>query len=311
MAIKIDKYLDISNATHLVIYDTWGVELTNKLKNRDIKIIMDMSSIPGKEIVKIVNKDISINGNNEFYKRFLRRYKKNYLRDFNEEISNCDYFLVPSMFSKSKLIEFGICENKIKLCPYGVNKLTDKTKNQLQVDKTNNNIEPITFLYVGRITPAKGIHYLLEGFKNIDSKKAKLICVGSKMGLDDYCKNTISNIQFTGFLNKSDLARIYEKADVYILPSLFEGMSLTIPEAMSMKLPVIVTKSSGADSLVENFFNGFLIDSMSSSAIENKVNWFIENRNKISKMGENAYVSIQNKTWKSYSDSIVKELSNI
>jgi glycosyltransferase involved in cell wall biosynthesis len=88
-------------------------------------------------------------------------------------------------------------------------------------------------------------------------------------------------------------------------------MSLTIPEAMSMKLPVIVTKSSGADSLVENFFNGFLIDSMSSSAIENKVNWFIENRNKISKMGENAYVSIQNKTWKSYSDSIVKELSNI
>lgn len=310
MASKVDEYINFSNATHIVIYDTWGFEITKKLKNKDIKIVMDMSSIPAKEIIKIITKDININGNNEFYKRFLRRYKKNYLRAFNEEIFNCDFFLVPSKFSKNKLEEFGIKENQILLCPYGINKLNNK-KDFLKPRQTNYNSGPILFLYVGRITPAKGIHYLLEVFKNLNPQKAKLICVGSKMGLDKYYENTNDNIQFTGFLNKSDLAKIYEKSDVYIIPSLFEGMSLTIPEAMSKGLPVIATNSSGADSIVKNFYNGFLIDSMSTIAIENKINWFIKNKNLIPTMSKNAYDSIQNKTWNHYSNTIINKLSSI
>ncbi len=94
------------------------------------------------------------------------------------------------------------------------------------------------FLFLGRIVPEKGIHYLIDAFNNIKTNK-KLVVAGGASDTDDYfielqnkAKNN-KNIIFTGFIQGKELEELYSNAYVYILPSDLEGMPLSLLEAMS------------------------------------------------------------------------------
>ena len=95
-------------------------------------------------------------------------------------------------------------------------------------------------LYLGRIVPEKGIHYLIEAFLNVNTDK-KLIIAGGASDSDEYyasLKETArgnKNIKFTGFVQGKELEELYSNAYVYCLPSDLEGMPLSLLEAMSYK----------------------------------------------------------------------------
>lgn len=93
-------------------------------------------------------------------------------------------------------------------------------------------------LYLGRIVPEKGGHYLCEAFKNINTDK-KLVIVGGASDTDEYMKQLRElakddeRIIFTGFMQGDILRELYSNAYVYVLPSDLEGMPLSLLEAMS------------------------------------------------------------------------------
>ena len=91
-------------------------------------------------------------------------------------------------------------------------------------------------LFLGRLVPEKGIHYLLEAWKNISTTK-KLVIAGGSSDTSDYMtelKELVGeNVIFTGFQQGRVLEELYSNAYVYVLPSDLEGMPLSLLEAMS------------------------------------------------------------------------------
>ena len=93
-------------------------------------------------------------------------------------------------------------------------------------------------LFLGRLVPEKGIHYLIEAFRQVETGK-RLVVAGGSSDTDDYLARLRElagedeRILFTGFVQGAALQELYSNAYVYVLPSDVEGMPLSLLEAMS------------------------------------------------------------------------------
>lgn len=94
------------------------------------------------------------------------------------------------------------------------------------------------FLFLARIVPEKGIHYLIEAFRSIDTDK-KLVIAGGSSQAYDYMEKIYrmagedERVIMTDFVQGQMLEELYSNAYAFVLPSDVEGMSLSLLEAMS------------------------------------------------------------------------------
>jgi len=116
--------------------------------------------------------------------------------------------------------------------------------------------------YVGRLDPAKGLTYLFSAVEAIQDKcpNIALLIVGDG-ALRDTLERRAKNLQvrtiFAGW--QRNVAPYYHLMDVFVLPSLFEGLPNVILEAMAMRTPVIATNVGGSPDVLSNGENGFLV----------------------------------------------------
>ena len=93
-------------------------------------------------------------------------------------------------------------------------------------------------LFLGRLVPEKGIHYLIEAFKRVSTDK-KLVIAGGTSDTDQYIEELKRmaeddhRIIFTGFVQGRILEELFSNNYVYVLPSDVEGMPLSLLESMS------------------------------------------------------------------------------
>lgn len=93
-------------------------------------------------------------------------------------------------------------------------------------------------LFLGRLVPEKGLRYLIEAFRQVDTHK-KLVIAGGSSDTDSFLQEIRAmaegdeRILFTGFVQGQLLEELYSNAYVYTLPSDLEGMPLSLLEAMS------------------------------------------------------------------------------
>lgn len=94
------------------------------------------------------------------------------------------------------------------------------------------------FLFLARIVPEKGLHYLLNAYKNLDTDK-KLVVVGGSSHSEEYYNEMKElakwdeRVIMTGFLQGEELEEWFSNAYAYVLPSDIEGMPISLLEAMS------------------------------------------------------------------------------
>ena len=112
-------------------------------------------------------------------------------------------------------------------------------------------------LYLGRLVPEKGLRYLVEAFKNVNTNK-KLVIAGGSSDTDEFA-NEIKEmakdddrIIFTGFVQGEELDELYSNSYVYTLPSDLEGMPLSLLEAMSYGNCCLVSDIDECASVVED-----------------------------------------------------------
>ncbi|RHB40533.1 glycosyltransferase [Enterocloster aldenensis] len=112
-------------------------------------------------------------------------------------------------------------------------------------------------LFLGRLVPEKGLRYLIEAFKNVNTYK-KLVIAGGSSDTNGFLKELKkiagedNRIIFTGFVSGRILEELYSNAYVYVLPSDLEGMSLTLLEAMSYGNCCIVSDIPECTSIVQD-----------------------------------------------------------
>lgn len=312
---NIKKFVNVNkdNINALIMYDKTAYTCFKSLKREKNEIIkiMDMSSSAAPYIRDILTKELNKSFPNfkKSIKRTLREFTKRNCKKYQQELEDTDYFLVPSIASKKSLVACGVKEEKIRYIPYGVN---IEQFNLKQYD--NPEEKPLEFLFVGRIEAAKGIYYLLEAFKKIHVK-ANLHLIGKIPNKDkklmSYLQNNTDHIFYEGSKRKDEMPDSYKKADVLIMPSLYEGLSLTIFEAMSVGLPVIATKNAGVENIIQDGKEGFVIESNDIDAIKNKIEWFCSHKTKIPEMGKQARKLAEKYTWENYKKNLVENLQEI
>lgn len=112
-------------------------------------------------------------------------------------------------------------------------------------------------LFLGRLVPEKGIRYLIEAFKDVQTDK-KLVIAGGSSDTDEFANELKGlakgddRILFTGFVQGQELEELYSNAYVYTLPSDLEGMPLSLLEAMSYGNCCIVSDISECTEVVED-----------------------------------------------------------
>ena len=99
---------------------------------------------------------------------------------------------------------------------------------------------------ISRLVKHKGIHYLIEAYKKLNTDK-KLVIVGSSSHTNDYVQylhnlaKDNKNIIFTGLQNGDTLNELFSNAYIFVQPSEEEGLSISLLEALSYKLPIIAS----------------------------------------------------------------------
>ena len=123
-----------------------------------------------------------------------------------------------------------------KFIPNGVNNPVIRHAN---IIKEKYGLEKDNYiLFLARIVPEKGLHYLIEAFKQINTDK-KLVIAGGASHTNDYLekiKKMVSNdekIMMTGFVQGEELEELFSNCFLYCLPSDVEGMPISLLEAMS------------------------------------------------------------------------------
>ena len=120
-----------------------------------------------------------------------------------------------------------------------------------------NNTENSYILFLGRIVPEKGVHYLIEAFKQRGIDK-KLIIAGGASDTDEYfaeLRRLVGDdekIEFAGFVQGRELEELYSNAYMYVLPSDLEGMPLSLLEAMSYGNCCVVSSIDECTEVVED-----------------------------------------------------------
>ncbi len=155
-------------------------------------------------------------------------------------------------------------------------------------------------LCVGRLVAAKGYYYLIDALPELkksnpdvlfyvlgDGKeKAKLIRYARKKGVDDM-------IYFGGYIDSS--IPYYKGCNLFVHPSLFEGMPNAAMEAMAYGKPVILTNVNGAEELSCNGKYAWLIPPANSNAITRSVIQAMQNKVELYRMGEQAKYYVREK----------------
>ncbi len=217
-----------------------------------------------------------------------------------------DFILCPSTFVQRSLVKYGIPASKIIVNPYGMAPVISE---QWLAPKRDN--EVFRVLYVGQINIRKGLRYLVEAFKIIDHPRKELVIVGPVTPVTGLERTSIpENVFFTGVLKGKALSNQYRRASVFVLPSVEEGMALVIGEALSSGLPVVATTNTGAEDIISNGEQGFIVPPCDKQAIADALQVLIDDPGLLERMTKSCLHKASNiSTWNTAAENLIIKLA--
>jgi glycosyltransferase involved in cell wall biosynthesis len=179
-----------------------------------------------------------------------------------EEYHEADIISVPSQFCMRSFAEMGVPADKMRLVPYGGR--LDRFKPVGNPDQNE-----FVALFVGQVSLRKGIPYLLSGFSKFRHPNKKLKIIGHVPPAMEAIVRALplEHVEFLGQVPNTQLSSYYSTADCLVLPSLEEGLSMVMAEAMACGCPVIASTNTGAEDLFDAPLEGRVIGIRDDDAI--------------------------------------------
>jgi glycosyltransferase involved in cell wall biosynthesis len=153
---------------------------------------------------------------------------------------------------------------------------------------------PVKLLFIGKIVKSKGIEYILQALKTLKKKdiRFKFIMAGSGPEKNEYVQkfSTIlgSDFEFKGVVSGDAKTELFKKCNIFLLPSLYEGLPISLLECMSFGLVPIVTDVGSIKTIVRNGVNGIIVEKQSSEKISEAIENMIINKDLMKEIGSNA-----------------------
>lgn len=174
-------------------------------------------------------------------------------------------------------------------------------------DKRDNN--EIKIVCVARLIKRKGIKYLIEAIGELKDNYIKLIVVGEGNQEEELKKLAVElkisdSVDFKGYVNHNRIVDIYKNCDIFVLPSLNEGMSNALLESMGTGLPVIVTDTGGTHELIDG--NGIIVPMGDSNAIAEAIRRLMNDQDTRMRMGIRSREIAERMVWSAVSEAYLK-----
>ena len=149
------------------------------------------------------------------------------------------------------------------------------------------------FLFCGQMIARKGVDLLIAAFERVIERNAhaRLLLVGREADLPGFLAAATpearERITYAGFQRPEALPRFFAQADVFVLPSRYEGWGVVVNQALGAGLPIICSDAVGAgEDLVEEEINGLKFENGNVDALANKMRRFVTERPFSAKLGE-------------------------
>lgn len=229
-------------------------------------------------------------------------------------LCSADRTIALSGHNRRLLLQMGASADKIVIVPNGVNVETYRNlQRNAKVLKELGSQGPI-LIYVGRLDWNKRVEKIVESMPKIlkNFPSAKLVVIGP-----DYANCSVAfldlgrklgverSLVMTGKVSAERLLELYSVADVFIMPSSYEGFGLSMLEAMICRIPVIVSPAGGPKDILSHGVNSWFLEHATPEEISESVFSVLTNRQLREKIVKNAFELIKARyTW----EKVVNEL---
>jgi starch synthase len=232
-------------------------------------------------------------------------HSTDFLKDRDEELELADHIIFPSDHVRRTLRRAPVSAEKFHKVPYG----TDESKGPTRVLGSSRE-RKLRVLYVGALTQRKGIGYLLDAVKTLGSS-VEFTMVGRKFGQSSCIDAAVREHRWIPGMPHNAVLDEMAQNDVFVMPSLSEGLALVILEALSRGLPVITTTSSGAEEIIREGQEGFFVPIRSAEAIAQKLELLNQDRELLDQMSASAVLRARDFTWQAYRSLLATTLTQI
>lgn len=220
-----------------------------------------------------------------------------------QEVELADHIFVASSVTKRSLLEIGVESEKVSVIPYGAP--VDYFQPQPKPDNC------FRALFVGRVSPRKGAHYLLQAWQETKLADAELVFVGQNLfpkGWLEQYKDICRHVPSVPHLL---LNQYYSSASVLVFPSLVEGFGLVLLEAMSCGIPVITTPNTAGPDIITDGVEGFIIPIRDVEALKEKIEWCCNHPQELAEMGRAARRKAEELNWGLYRQRLANQVRSL
>ncbi|MDH5792998.1 MAG: glycosyltransferase family 4 protein [Candidatus Bathyarchaeota archaeon] len=236
-------------------------------------------------------------------------------------LRSSDKIIALTESNRSLILSMGTYERKTVIVENGVDvRRYHEIADVKKLKKVHGFLGPV-LLYVGRIAWHKNLEQVIQALPSIkkdfddvnfllvgpsyENGLTNLVSLAKKLGVE-------GSVVAKGTVSESQLHLYYSIADVFILPSIYEGLSLSMLEAMACKVPIIARSSAGINSILTHKVNALVLENGTPEEISSSVGLLLSYPELREKTRQNAYNLILHKyTWKTIVDkleSIYEEL---
>ena len=202
------------------------------------------------------------------------------------------------------LLKYGAKKNKIVVIPNGMdNLLYKKIKNNDFRKKIGISGKDRLVLFFGRLNPTKGVDKLVQVAEEITKERKNIYFVfrgpdeGMKYIVENAVKKNKNIILVKETRDKKEVARTYQSADIYVLPSYREGLPLTLFEAMASGLPIVASPVNGVPYEIKEPENGFLVKYGDLKNLKKRILQILDDKKLAKKISENNQIKSKNYDW--------------
>jgi len=257
---------------------------------------------------------MTMQGSEERYAYVMRReHKKGRALNFNWKnrlwhrayhqtmydwsIKTADYGAVANREAWScAALKFGREPGRIRYVPNGV-------EDRFFIERQYSESVVPRLLFVGTWLDRKGVYYLAEAFqslvRNLHGIRLTIAgCLNSEDQVKDFfAPETREYVRVIPKVSREEMPAMYAGHDVFVFPSMVEGMPLTLLEAMATGLPVVTTEAPGMVEIVEDGFNGLLVQPCDATGLASAVERICKSVMLRMRLGQAAQATMHRFTW--------------
>ncbi|MBB6143676.1 glycosyltransferase involved in cell wall biosynthesis [Silvibacterium bohemicum] len=221
-----------------------------------------------------------------------------------QETEMASRYLVASSFSRDSLVEHGASKKSINVIPYGI----DLDRFHPDPAKSRSRSSKLRLLFVGRINQRKGVKYLLDALRLLDTDSVELTVCGRVVDGLDLFRPFASRVEIRPSVSDADLVAAYQSADLFVFPSLGEGFGHVLLEAMACGLPFLSTTHTAAPDLIDDGVQGFIVQPRRPDLLAARIEWAIRHRGQLEEMGTLSRDRAQHFTWQRFRRAAAEEV---